>query len=323
MVIYCPDSQQSSVMKHCQEPRCVTGISHLKKAGQRLKTCDMLDSWEHLNEVNAEQIDGLIKNNHHIMVCEFAVIMRISACSVKIINDKLNFSTVSASWVPKLLSNEQKARWFQISTYILDSFERKGDPLLNSVVICDKMWVHYFVPQTKRASMEGQHIKVHLLKGINGQKFLGLSGHIILRFSDRTMNSQWSLHYLWIFLKPNYSQPFIQNYTVYLSNSTVSFKTTGNHTLPLWHYKHWRKCNKILLGKQPHQMYKRNWRFENHLSPHHQGCDMIPEPTVPYIYIAPQAICYNTGQQIGGWLADSCSYLCLAFFSHSFATGSF
>jgi hypothetical protein len=56
----------------------------------------MLDSWEHLNEVNAEQIDGLIKNNHHIMVCELAVIMRISVCSVKIINDKLNFSMVSA-----------------------------------------------------------------------------------------------------------------------------------------------------------------------------------------------------------------------------------
>jgi hypothetical protein len=40
------------------------------------------------------------------------------------------------------------------------------------------------------------------------------------------------------------------------------------------------------------QMNKRNRRFEDHLGPHHQGCDVIPEPTVPlslslslYIYI--------------------------------------
>jgi hypothetical protein len=43
--------------------------------------------------------------------------------------------------------------------------------------------------------------------------------------------------------------------------------------------------NKVLWGNQPPQTYKRNRRFEDHLGPHHQGCDMIPEPAVPHVYI--------------------------------------
>jgi hypothetical protein len=32
--------EHSSVMKRSQGPRCMTGVSHLKKAGYRLKTCE-------------------------------------------------------------------------------------------------------------------------------------------------------------------------------------------------------------------------------------------------------------------------------------------
>jgi hypothetical protein len=47
--------------------------------------------------------------------------------------------------------------------------------------------------------------------------------------------------------------------------------------------------NKIFSGNQPRQMNKRNRRFENHLGLHYQRYDVIPDPTVPHIYIAPQA----------------------------------
>jgi hypothetical protein len=36
--------------------------------------------------------------------------------------------------------------------------------------------------------------------------------------------------------------------------------------------------NKVFLGNQQRQVYKINRRFEDDLGPHHQGCDMIPEP---------------------------------------------
>jgi hypothetical protein len=45
--------------------------------------------------------------------------------------------------------------------------------------------------------------------------------------------------------------------------------------------------NKISKGNEPRQMSKRNRRFEDHLCPHHQGCDVIPELTVPHIYSSP------------------------------------
>jgi hypothetical protein len=34
------------------------------------------------------------------------------------------------------------------------------------------------------------------------------------------------------------------------------------------------KFNKAFSGSQPRQMYKRNGRFENHLGPHHQRCNI-------------------------------------------------
>jgi hypothetical protein len=50
------DSEHSSVMKRSQGPRCMTGVSHLKKARQGLKTYHMQDDQiKH----NADKIDSL------------------------------------------------------------------------------------------------------------------------------------------------------------------------------------------------------------------------------------------------------------------------
>jgi hypothetical protein len=51
-------------------------------------------------------------------------------------------------------------------------------------------------------------------------------------------------------------------------------------------YMFWRfRGDGILLGQLAagNQKYKGNRRFEDHLGPHHQGCGMIPEPTVRHI----------------------------------------
>jgi hypothetical protein len=44
-----------------------------------------------------------------------------------------------------------------ISSHLLYCYDREGDPFLHSVVTCDEILVHYFVPETKRTSMERQH----------------------------------------------------------------------------------------------------------------------------------------------------------------------
>jgi hypothetical protein len=40
LLMFWRKSEHSSVMKHSQEPRCMTGLSHLKKTEQRLKICE-------------------------------------------------------------------------------------------------------------------------------------------------------------------------------------------------------------------------------------------------------------------------------------------
>jgi hypothetical protein len=61
-----------------------------------------------VNQVNAEQIDGLIQDNHQIYFCELAKIVGISVDSIKtIFHDELSFSKASKHWIPKLLPNEQ------------------------------------------------------------------------------------------------------------------------------------------------------------------------------------------------------------------------
>jgi hypothetical protein len=51
----------------------------------------------------------------------------------------------------------KKGGQVQTSAQLQDHCERDGDPFLHSVVTCNEVWVHSFVPETRRASMEWQH----------------------------------------------------------------------------------------------------------------------------------------------------------------------
>jgi len=111
-----------------------------------------------LNQANAEQSDSLIQENHCINVRELAKTVGISVIGVQTIDcEELKFSKVSTRRVPKLLSSEQRVRQNQISTQLLDCFERAADPFLHSVVTCDEAWAHYFTQQTKRVTTEWRH----------------------------------------------------------------------------------------------------------------------------------------------------------------------
>jgi histone-lysine N-methyltransferase SETMAR len=40
---------------------------------------------------------------------------------------------------------------------LLERYEREGAEFLDSIVTCDETWVHYFTPQSKRASKQCKH----------------------------------------------------------------------------------------------------------------------------------------------------------------------
>jgi histone-lysine N-methyltransferase SETMAR len=74
-----------------------------------------------------------------------------------IIHDVLQYHKVSGRWVPKQLIPELKERRVDVSEILLRRYEAEGDGFLHRIVTSDECWVHYFQPETKRASKEWRH----------------------------------------------------------------------------------------------------------------------------------------------------------------------
>jgi histone-lysine N-methyltransferase SETMAR len=100
----------------------------------------------------------LIRANRPITVLELLQKVGIRVGSVEeILHNELKVSRVSARWVPRLLSPEQRERRLVAVTQLLQRYEREGTEFLDSVVTCDETWVHYFTPESQRASKQWKH----------------------------------------------------------------------------------------------------------------------------------------------------------------------
>jgi hypothetical protein len=67
-----------------------------------------------VNQVSADHVDSLTQDKCRIVVRDLVEIVGLSVGYVEaIVHDELNFSKVSACWVQKLLSDEQKERQVQ------------------------------------------------------------------------------------------------------------------------------------------------------------------------------------------------------------------
>ena len=64
---------------------------------------------------------------------------------------------VSARWVPKLLTAEQKRERDQTSLYNLRRFETDPDDFVARFVTMDETWIHHFQPETKLQSKQWKH----------------------------------------------------------------------------------------------------------------------------------------------------------------------
>jgi histone-lysine N-methyltransferase SETMAR len=111
-----------------------------------------------VNPDNVLKIGKLIRANRHITVLELLQEVGISVGSVEeILHNELKVSQVSARWVPRLLSPEHRERRIVAVTQLLQRYEREGAEVLDSIVTCDETWVHYFTPESKRASKRCKH----------------------------------------------------------------------------------------------------------------------------------------------------------------------
>ena len=59
---------------------------------------------------------------------------------------------VSARWVPRLLTDEQKARRVECSMEFVNRYEKEGDQFLNNIITMDETWIWEYDPETKAES---------------------------------------------------------------------------------------------------------------------------------------------------------------------------
>ena len=106
-----------------------------------------------------DQVCEKVLEDRHLMIQEIVAEEGISTGSVhSILTKDLNLRRVSAKFVPKLLTEQQKELWKEISVDMLDLANH--DPEFNKTIITgDETWVYGYDPETKFQSLQRKHPK--------------------------------------------------------------------------------------------------------------------------------------------------------------------
>ena len=111
-----------------------------------------------VTEESIAAADRLIQENRRVTLAEMASLLHMSFGSVQhIVHDELRYRKVSARWVPRQLTQELKDRRVDACQELLRRYEEESEDFLAHIVTGDETWVHYFQPETKRASNESRH----------------------------------------------------------------------------------------------------------------------------------------------------------------------
>lgn len=102
---------------------------------------------------NVKATKDVIDGDRRKTVREVAECASLSKSSVqRILTSQLKMSHVSARWVPRLLTEEEKQVRVSASKTFLRKVERDST-FLSRIITTDETWVHYYEPEDKRMSM--------------------------------------------------------------------------------------------------------------------------------------------------------------------------
>ena len=103
-----------------------------------------------VTEKNVSTVEKLVKEDRRITVKQLASESRISVGSVeKILHDHLNLNKVSARWVPRLLTADQKKERADCCKNLL-RLEANDDLFFEKIVTMDETWIYQFDPEPKK-----------------------------------------------------------------------------------------------------------------------------------------------------------------------------
>lgn len=111
------------------------------------------------NDVTTEEmvnkIHDIVLDDRRVKVREIAEIVAISNDTViRILHDHLGMKKLSARWVPRLLTVDQKRIRVKISKQSLELFKRNSSEFLRRFVTVDESWIHHYTPEMKEQSKQ-------------------------------------------------------------------------------------------------------------------------------------------------------------------------
>ena len=103
---------------------------------------------------NIEAVQRILDEDRRITLRALGERVGMSTATLhSIIHNDLEMSKVSACWVPKLLSEEQKRDRVKISKELLSMYKTdKG--FLDRIITGDESWFHYYEPESKSQSKQ-------------------------------------------------------------------------------------------------------------------------------------------------------------------------
>lgn len=101
------------------------------------------------------KIHTILMQDRRLKVREIADMVNISTERVHhILTEELGLSKLSARWVPRLLTADQKCNRLRIANECLDLYKRNPADFLRRFVTCDETWIHHSTPETKQQSKQ-------------------------------------------------------------------------------------------------------------------------------------------------------------------------
>ena len=124
----------------------------------RLSTKDEHRQGRPVEATTSEMIDkiqDMILNDRRIKLTEIAKTTGLSKGTVfSIIHEKLGMKKISARWVPRLLSAENKRNRVRAATAALELYLSNPGEFLRRYITVDETWIHYYTPETKEQSKQ-------------------------------------------------------------------------------------------------------------------------------------------------------------------------
>lgn len=107
---------------------------------------------------NIDKIHKMVLEDRRLKVREISDTIGISTERVfHILTDELGLKKISARWVPRLLTEEQKCNRVEISRENLALFRRNTSDFLRRFITTDETWIHHYIPETKEQSKQWKH----------------------------------------------------------------------------------------------------------------------------------------------------------------------